>query len=235
MDTRCRNVVLAALVVAFPLLSAGAQRRSSRDEPRPVIYRAADGSVRVDMPPAMEDALDRYNRDFEPWSTDEYDGLLSRDDFTPRQTPWAVVGDFNNDGRADLAIAGRDDRDALVVMLLSSGARRYRAVEIERDPYVEYDRESLRPPELSYLYPGRYVIDDPRLYRPREILVDRPAVQIVGGRRPGAVLYTVEGNAVVPYYLTDRPAAPARRRQERGDLVAPRREIRTAESATGSR
>ncbi len=170
----------------------------------------------MDMPPAMEDALDRYNRDFEPWATDDYDWQLSRQDFTPRQTPWAVVGDFNDDGRADLAVAGRDDRDALVVLLLSAGARRYRSVEIERDPYDEYDRRSLRPPRLSYLYPGRYVIDDQRLYYPREILVDRPAVEITGGRRPGAVLYTVEGNSVVPYYLSDRPAAPVRGRRDHG-------------------
>lgn len=194
----------------------------------------------MDMPPAMEDALDRYNRDFEPWATDDYDWQLSRQDFTPRQTPWAVVGDFNDDGRADLAVAGRDDRDALVVLLLSAGARRYRSVEIERDPYDEYDRRSLRPPQLSYLYPGRYVIDDQRLYYPREILVDRPAVQITGGRRPGAVLYTVEGNSVVPYYLSDRPAAPVRGRRDHGGAprlrgsAQPSRDVRTGESATAS-
>lgn len=217
MCTRRRTVILAmfaaAVAAALPLLSAGAQRRSSREEPRPAIYHAADGGWRVDMPPAMEDALDRYNRDFEQWSTEDYGWQLSRNDFTPRQTPWAVVGDFNDDGRPDLAIAGRDDRDALVVLLLSAGARRYRAREIERDPYDgydDYDRRSVRPPHLSYLYPGRYVIDDPRLEYPREILVDRPAVQLTGGRRPGAVLYTVEGNAVVPYYLSDRPAPPLR-------------------------
>lgn len=202
-------VWIASLVpVLVPALSAGAQRRAPRDEPRPAIYHAADGTWRLDLPPGVEDALDRYNRDFEMWSADDYRGRLAEYDFSPRQTPWAVVGDFNGDGIEDVAIAGRDDRDALVVLILSTGRGRYRAVELAHEPYDDGDLRSIRLPRLSYLYPGRYVIDDPRLLYPREILVDQPAVQLTGGRRQGAVLYVVERNAVLPYYLSDRPAPP---------------------------
>ncbi|MGI8507734.1 MAG: hypothetical protein ACR2MQ_00235 [Gemmatimonadaceae bacterium] len=200
-------IAIATVGSAIPCHTAGAQSRRVRDEPRPAIYHAADGSWRVDLPPAVEDALDRYNRDFEQWSPGDYARELSDADFTPRQTPWAVIGDFNGDGRPDIALAGRDDRDALVVLILSSGQRGYRAIEVEHEPYDVEDRRSIRPPLLSYLYPGRYVIDDPRLAYPREILVDQPAVQITGGRRQGAVLYVVERNSVVPYYLSDRPAS----------------------------
>lgn len=208
---------LAAVASVLPFHGAGAQSRRVRDEPRPAIYHAADGSWRVDLPPAVEDALDRYNRDFDQWSEENYGRQLSGTDFTPRQTPWAVIGDFNGDGRADVALAGRDDRDALIVLILSSGQRRYRAIEVEHEPYDVEDRRSIRPPLLSYVYPGRYVIDDPRLYYPREILVDQPAVQITGGRRQGAVLYVVERNSVVPYYLSDRPARGATGRSGRGN------------------
>jgi hypothetical protein len=204
---RAAAICFLATVTTAP---AQAQRRDLRDEPRPAIYRSADGAWLVDLPPAMEDALDRYNRDFEPWSLDNYPGLPDYEP-SPRQVPWAVIGDFNGDGRADLAIAGRTDRDVVLVFVLSSGRSRYRAVEAERDPYDPDDRTSIRLPLLTYMYPGRYVVADPRLGYPRQLVVDQPAVQISGGRRQGAVVYVVENNSVIPYYLSDRTAAPAPR------------------------
>jgi hypothetical protein len=199
------------LVALFAAPSAQAQRRDLRDEPRPAIYRSPDGIWLLDLPTAMEDALDRYNRDFEPWTMRDYNGAMQYEP-SPRQLPWAVIGDFNGDGRADAAVAGRTDRDLVVVFVLSSGRSRYRAVEAEREPYDPDDRLSIRVPTLSYMYPGRYVVADPRLTYPRQLVVDQPAVQISGGRRQGAVVYVVENNAVTPYYLSDRTAPPARPR-----------------------
>jgi hypothetical protein len=153
----------------------------------------------------MEDALDRASRDFEQWTDIDYrpsdvDGY----DPSPRQVPWAVVGDFNHDGRLDVALAGRDDRDQLVIFILSSGRRKYRAVRAESDPYDPDDRITVRPPVLSFLYPGRYVVDDRRLRHSRTIVVDQDAVQLTGGHRSGSVLYVVDSvsNTVLPYYLT---------------------------------
>jgi hypothetical protein len=201
------SVAAACLLVVCVPEHALAQRRDLRDEPRPAIYRSPDGIWLLDMPPAMEDALDRYNRDFEPWTVDNYRGSLEYEP-SPRQLPWAIIGDFNGDGRTDLAVAGRTDRDMVVVFVLSSGRSRYRAVEAERDPYDPDYPATLRPPVMTYMYPGRYVIADPRLNFPRQIVIDRPGVQISGGRRQGAVVYVVENNAVVPYYLSDRTAPP---------------------------
>jgi hypothetical protein len=201
------GAVAACLLSAWVPANALAQGRALRDEPRPAIYRSRDGIWLLDLPPAMEDALDRYNRDFEPWTVDDYRGALEYEP-SPRQVPWAVIGDFNGDGRADLAVAGRTDRDIVVVFVLSSGRTRYRAVEGEREPYDPDDPTSIRVPVLTYMYPGRYVVADPRLNYPRQIVVDQAAVQISGGRRQGAVVYVVENNAVVPYYLSDRTAPP---------------------------
>ena len=204
------NLAIVGLLSALAGASAQAQRRDLRDEPRPTIYRTPTGIWLLDLPPAMEDALDRYNRDFEPWTVQDYRGLSAYEP-SPRQVPWAVIGDFNGDGRPDLAVAGRTDRDVVVVFVLSTGRSKYRAVEVEHDPYDPDDRTSIRPPTLTYMYPGRYVVADPRLNYPRQIVVDQAAVQISGGRRQGAVVYVVENNAVVPYYLSDRTAAPAPR------------------------
>ncbi|MEO6779134.1 MAG: hypothetical protein ABI194_06715 [Gemmatimonadaceae bacterium] len=203
---RAIAVALICTVAAVP--AATAQRRNVRDEPRPAIYRSPDGIWLLDLPTAMEDALDRYNRDFEPWTQGDYRGALEYEP-SPRQVPWAVIGDFNGDGRPDLAIAGRTDRDIVLVFVLSSGKARYRAVEAEREPYDPDDRTSIRVPQLSYMYPGRYVVADPRLGYPRQLLVEQPAVQVTGGRRQGAVVYVVENNTLVPYYLSDRTALPA--------------------------
>jgi hypothetical protein len=150
----------------------------------------------------MEDALDRYDRDFEMWSGENYRTGGSKYEYSPRQTPWAVIGDFNGDGRTDIAVAGRTDDDALVLFVLSNGKRRYRVVEADREPVDPDDRRSVRPPMLRYMYPGRYVVDDQRLRRPRELVVERPAVQMTGGWRLGAVMYLVEGGTVNAYYLT---------------------------------
>ena len=208
-----RYIRFAIAAVCISTLAPPAVSQSSRavrDEPRPMIFRSASGEWQLDLPPAMEDALDRVDRDFEAWTASDYAYLPESYEPTPRQLPWAVVGDFNGDGRLDLAIAGRDDRDALVIVVLSSGRSRYHAVEAEREPYDPDEPRTIRLPVLSYLYPGRYVIDDPRLRYPRELAVDVPAVQVTGGRRNGAVLYTVESDALVPYYLSDRPLVSPR-------------------------
>lgn len=219
------KAAIIGLMTAMAAASAQAQRRDLRDEPRPTISRTASGVWLLDLPPAMEDALDRYNRDFEPWTVQDYRGVVDYEP-SPRQLPWAVIGDFNGDGRPDLAVAGRTDRDVVVVFVLSSGRSKYRAVEAEREPYDPDDRTSILVPTLTYMYPGRYVVADPRLTYPRQIVVDQAAVQISGGRRQGAVVYVVENNAVVPYYLSDRTAGPAPRGTQPARPVKPVRPVR---------
>ena len=225
--------VKAATFWLFSILlpiSAQAQGRNLREEPRPAIYRTSDGIWLLDLPTAMEDALDRYNRDFEPWTLDDYRAVTDYEP-SPRQVPWAVIGDFNGDGRPDLAVAGRTDRDVVVVFLLSSGRSKYRAVEAEREPYDPDDRTSIRVPSLTYMYPGRYVVADPRLGYPRQLVVEQPGVQISGGRRQGAVVYVVENNTVVPYYLSDR-TAPPRPRTPRPN--SPQRPVKSAPTKADS-
>ena len=215
-----RSAAALCLIVSLAPAAARAQGRVRRNEPRPEIYRSPDGIWLVDLPPAMEDALDRYNRDFDAWTVEDYRGVTDYQP-SPRQVPWAVIGDFNGDGREDVALAGRTDRDLVVVFLLSSGRSRYRAIEAEREPYDRDDRLSIRVPTLTYLYPGRYVVDDPRLPYPRQLVVDQPAVQITGGRRQGAVVYVVQNNMLLPYYLSDRTAPPAPPGRRPGTPAAP--------------
>lgn len=217
-----RRVAGAALFALLTLPGAVLAQRARGDELRPTLARDRLGGWVLDLPPAAEDALDRFDRDFEPWQLADYarsataalDGYVP----SPRQVPWAVIGDFNGDGRLDVAVAGRDDRDALVVLVLSTGRSRYRAVEADREPFDPDAPETVERPVLRYMYPGRYVIADPRLVYPREVVVEQPAVELTGGRRPGPTLLTVERDRVARYYLTTRPAAVRRSAATRGDL-----------------
>lgn len=228
----------AAVAVAASPLAAQRSRRPV-DDARSTLTRDRTGAWRLDLAPEVEDALDRFDRDFEPWDARFYAALPDGYQPTPRQVPWAVIGDFNGDGRSDVALAGRDDRDALVLVVLSTGRSRYRVIEADREPIDPDDPTSVRAPVLSYMYPGRYVIADPRLVYPREIVVEQPAVQLTGARRPGPVLLTIEDEGLQRYYLSDRPAGPPVRTTP-GNGAGPRRPVparqrATADSATRSR
>ena len=249
-SARAALVAGALLVVVVAAAPAGAQRsRRPVDDVRSTLTRDRAGAWRLDLAPEVEDALDRYDRDFEPWDARFYAALPDGYEPSPRQVPWAVIGDFNGDGRTDVALAGRDDRDALVLVVLSTGRSRYRAVEADREPLDPDDPQSVRAPVLRYMYPGRYVIADQRLLFPREIVVEQPAIELTGARRPGPILLTVEDEALQRYYLSDRPAGRVPASTARpssgtptgtptGARSLPRRPARgatTADSATRSR
>lgn len=228
-------VVLASVTTVAPAAAQG--RRRPVDDIRSTLTRDRTGAWQLDLAPEVEDALDRFDRDFEPWDARFYATLPADYQPSPRQVPWAVIGDFNGDGRTDVALAGRDDRDALVVVVLSTGRSRYRAVEADREPLDPDDPESVRAPVLRYMYPGRYVVADPRLLFPREIVVEQPAVELTGSRGPGPMLLTVEQEALQRYYLSDRPAGPARWRRPAGVSATrpalPERGRAAADATTG--
>lgn len=208
---RVAAAALTALFATVPAIANGQRSRRPADDIRSTLTRDRDGAWRLDLAPGVEDALDRFDRDFEPWTGDDYRGQATDYVPSPRQVPWAVIGDFNGDGRTDVALAGRDDRDASVLIVVSTGRSRYRVIEADREPFDPDDPGSIRRPVLRYLYPGRYVIADPRLVYPRELVIEQPAVELTGARRQGAMLLTIEDDALARYYLSDTPAPPVRR------------------------
>ncbi len=223
-DMLCRlfSAILIGTIVLVPSVELGSQPSRRDREPRPTIANSR-GEWRVDLPPRVEDAIRRYDRDFEPWSSDDYRGVdLGPYERSSRQVPWAVVGDFNGDGLMDVAIAGRTEDELVSLMIVSDGDRKYRVLTMDVEPYDREERKRTRPPVLSYVYPGKYRIEDSERRRGRqrggravrELEVGKPAVQIAGGRRPGAALYVVNKMTVTPYYLVD----PLNTRRDHGDL-----------------
>lgn len=187
----------------------------------PEIRELGNGKWEIDIPSEMSKALRTTNRRFEPWDEASFpkaientmSSSLGRASYvySSRQLPWAVVGDFNGDGKTDLVISGRTDRHMLVLMLLSQSGRKFSVLEIDREPFDDSrrDRQQTKadPVVLSYVYPGKYQTL-PREHRSKSrstVEFTTPGVKLEFGYRrdAGVVVYRVEKEELVPYYTID--------------------------------
>lgn len=91
----------------------------------PTIARAGGTHV-ILLPDIMRVALRRYDPAFTPCPDDHFPPSLLRGyQFTNHQAPFAVIGDFNGDGRQDVALQGHAGKnfDRLVIFAGRTGAR----------------------------------------------------------------------------------------------------------------
>jgi hypothetical protein len=118
----------ASLAVAFAgaLPLVGCATHEERDEPR--LFRAEDGP-RLHLPAPMQLALVHWNPDFRPLRVRDFAlrvrggaiGALGDGSVTENQALYAVIGDFDGDGRRDVALLGRAaDRAFLVAVRATS-------------------------------------------------------------------------------------------------------------------
>ena len=88
----------------------------------PEFQRMEDGGVRLRVPGATVRALQEAAPGFRPWSLTDYaPEVRSHYTFTMRQTPWAVIGDFDGDGWCDLVVDGRNKTDSYRLCAWGSG------------------------------------------------------------------------------------------------------------------
>ena len=90
----------------------------------------------------MRRALTRFDSTFRTWRFREYAAWLRGDTATEREALWGVVGDFNGDGRLDVALDGRTARRAALLVILSNGASDYTVVNL----YGDTDASDTLPP-----------------------------------------------------------------------------------------
>jgi hypothetical protein len=153
-----------------------------------------DGVHRVVLPPAAHDALRRGAPEFRPWTPGQYLELLFQPgfyEFDERQAMFAVVADFDGDGRRDVVMRGPDEGEVLTLSLLSgNGDWRYQEVR-RRGPYPgELEARASRQ-LLMYLPPGSY--EQPEYLRQPAIEIETAAFQDVTFEKGYVVYYLRDG------------------------------------------
>jgi hypothetical protein len=108
--------IVGAAVAGTLLLLAGCGTLAAQ---APMIRRVGQDH-RLTLPPATQTALEHAAPGFTPWTLDDYHQDIRQGyTFTMRQAPWAVIGDFNGDGTADVVIDGYTSTEELRVVVLS--------------------------------------------------------------------------------------------------------------------
>lgn len=75
------------------------------------------------LTPAMEKAVRAYDMNFKMWTMRDYTAsVIKLYPYSEKALPYAVKGDFNEDGIDDMAVAGYNADENRILILLSSGA-----------------------------------------------------------------------------------------------------------------
>lgn len=101
-------------------------------ERNPVIKKI-DGEYIIILPEAMEEALQGYDPEFILRRHSDYlPSLIKHYPFSIKQTPFAVIGDFNGDRILDVVLEGHNRSNDLLICILSY-AKSFKIVEIKRN------------------------------------------------------------------------------------------------------
>lgn len=91
---------------------------------------------RLVLTPAMDRALRQAHPKFRLWRREEFlpELVEFHDKQYPGSQPYALIADFNGDGRPDVAVFGRSDRECLLSVIVSR-AQDYQVLDLDRVPY----------------------------------------------------------------------------------------------------
>lgn len=156
-----------------------------------IIYQC---SYKVVLAPGIRDALRNYNPDFKIWEQNEYKpeviGLYS---FSARQSPSAILGDFNGDGYIDAALSGRNKTSSVLLAVLSDSATSYKVLEIYQ-PWFDKTKIDFATPTLSLQPKGsRYTYGDMEVHT-LALANDAIGIQYLGRDRLQGTLWLGEIN-----------------------------------------
>ena len=152
------------------------------------------GVYSVQLPDAMWKALKRYNPTFSIRRQEEFlPSIIRAYRFTATQLPAAVIGDFNGDGKRDVALIGHTNTDDVLLVVCSCG-RGYRVFEVEKSPLTNtktawYDMGAGKKEYglFNYLtFAAQGKRESP--FEPRMLVIRTAAFQEISFER-GAVLY----------------------------------------------
>lgn len=154
----------------------------------------------VNMPPKMEKALHEFDPDFEIWSQTDFIPLIRNQvfDFNLKQTPSAVIGDFNGDGIKDIALFGHNQTDSRIISIVSDG-NAFKAYEIasfkQMDPEDQWivvgpdTKEHGLQIYITYHPPG--FIESP--YEEKGLDLKTDAIEIIYFEKAATLVYFEKG------------------------------------------
>jgi hypothetical protein len=132
------RILLVLIISKFCLLHPQLNF-AAEDEPA-ISISGSEHALRLGK--QQQDAIRAYNPEFQIRRQMDYlPSLVKGYSYSDHQLPYAVIGDFNGDGRKDVVLQGHDKTGELLIAVLSS-KNVYRVKEIQRsqliDPKTEY-------------------------------------------------------------------------------------------------
>lgn len=159
------------------------------------------GTSHLWLPPDMLAALRAVDSAFAPYDDAEYRAdLLSQYPADSHARPYAVIADFNGDGRRDVVMDGQNPRRAARIVLLSSRSG-FQALLLAEQPQAAGTLgRGQRTVYLSYVAPGK-IDSTPELED--SVLTLRHEAFEVGYWEQAAVVYYWNGGAFAQYVTGD--------------------------------
>ncbi len=121
------NALCKLLAISFVFINmswAEAPTRSQHPHPAPLRFCAAGGRAQVNIPDAASRAIMALDSTFCRLGDNQYDPqIFSWYQRSRSQAPQTVYGDFNNDGRRDVAVMGQSQSNKVVVYVAIAGAQ----------------------------------------------------------------------------------------------------------------
>jgi len=197
------RILLAAIVCLFCLpgivtgLAAGEE---------PSIRIVGDEFI-LNLTSDQKTAIRGYNPEFQIRKQGDYlPSLLKQYLFSNRQLPYAVIGDFNGDGRKDVVLQGYDKTSELLIAVLSSNSGpgvieilRSRRVDPQNEFYDMGDHNEYGAWVYLTFVP-RGIIDSPFAKNPLKLSTDAFELNYF---EKASVLYYLDTHRFLKYITSD--------------------------------
>jgi hypothetical protein len=203
MSQTCAKILLAVIVAAFCLpdiiLDCAAGEEPS--------ISMAGGERILNLGKEQKEAIRGYNPAFQVRREADYlPSLVEEYLFSNHQLPYAVIGDFNGDGKRDVVLQGYDKSNELLIAVLSSN-RSHLVMEIARsrlvDPKTEFYSMGDHNEYGMWVYltfVPRGIVDSPFAKHPLKLSTDAFELNYF---EKASVLYYLSGQTFQKYITGD--------------------------------
>ncbi|MBI5578468.1 MAG: hypothetical protein HY895_04875 [Deltaproteobacteria bacterium] len=108
----------------------------------------------------MVAALKKYNPRFVAWKTGDYTPTIQKDSIEKKRYPYALILDVNGDKKNDLILDGHDDKNSLLICLISTpkgyGVIVLRQIDLLNPEKLENMNDGNKETGLNYyLWPNK--------------------------------------------------------------------------------